>query len=302
MLLGGWSKSVVDPRGLTIGNALTCNSAASGERTMRIAIGLVFVSSLIGTGLAQEAEKTPNNFVQVRKLMLAASDLPSGDLQPIATSLEGRTYPLDELQERIQQKLRDEGYYFARAETPQLTNVRLEGAANSADVSIQIEAGNQYRFGQITFRGTSTFPQDRLRSLFPIQAGGIFNASGVAAGLDKLKSLYEAEGYADIGAVPSIAVDEARHIIDISVEVEEGLPYLFGPLTLEGTEPSAGAGKALLTAWKELEGKRYNPEVLKKWLAANAPKVPAGAPTIHPHAEGIADPDAHLMNVRLKFE
>ncbi|MGA7107976.1 MAG: POTRA domain-containing protein [Terracidiphilus sp.] len=269
---------------------------------MRIPILFILASSMITAALGQEGTNTADKPVQVRKLTLTAKDLPGAALQPIAASLEGGTYALDDLQDKIQQKLRDQGYYLAHTETPQLTNVRPEGPARSADVSVELQAGDLYHMGEISFRGTTAFPKDRMRSLFPIQAGSLYSSSAVATGLEKLKNLYEGEGYADIGAVPAIAVDDARHIIDISVEIEEGYPYLFGPLTFEGAEPTAGTEKTLLAAWKALEGKRYNPEVLKKWLAANAPKTPQGAPPIHPHAEGIADPDAHLMDVRLKFE
>lgn len=267
---------------------------------MRIGFVFLFVLSLAGAAGAQKATETAP--VHVRKLTLTASDLQASELQPLAASLEGGTYTLDALHDRIELKLHDEGYYFAHAEAPQLTDVRQEGAARSADVAVAVQAGSQYRLGEISFRGTTAFPKEKLRSTFPIQAGSIFSASAIATGLEHLKGLYESDGYADVGAVPANVVDDARHIIDISVEVEEGLPYVFGPLTLQGDEPVAGTSKTLLAAWKEIEGKRYNPDVLKKWLAAHGPKSAPGAPALHPHAEGIADPDAHLMDIRLSFE
>jgi Surface antigen variable number repeat len=275
---------------------------AREKRTMRIALVLALVSSLVGTAAGQETPKEPSAPVHLKTLTIQATDLPAANWTAVTSSLEGGTYPLSELQQRIEQKLRDNGYYFAHVDTPRLENGHREGAAESADVSVSIQAGNQFHTGEITFRGIKAFPKEKLRGLFVIQAGSVFNPTAIGAGLDKLKSLYEADGFADVGAVPSIAVDDAKHIIDVSVEVEEGQPYLFGPLTLEGNEPSPGANKGLLAAWKQLEGKRYNPDLLKKWLAANAPKVAAGAPPIHPHAEGVADPDAHLMDVRLNFE
>jgi outer membrane protein assembly factor BamA len=269
---------------------------------MRALILFSFALLLGGALSGQQAAATSDKPVHVRKLILTASDLPSEELKSISASIEGGTFTLDALHDRIEQKLRDQGYYFVHAENPQLADTRQEGAERSADVSVQVQVGIQYRMGQINFRNAKAFPGERLRSVFPIQEGSIFNASAIAAGLEGLKKLYESEGYADVGAVPANVVDEARHVIDVSVEVEEGDPYLFGPLTLEGDEPGEGMGKALLTAWKEIEGKRYNPDLLRKWLTAHAPKAPPGAPPIHPHAEGIADPDAHLMDVRLSFE
>jgi outer membrane translocation and assembly module TamA len=276
--------------------------ATVGEEMMRIAMGLVLIAGMAGAAPAQDTAKAPDAAVKVRKLTLVATDLPNADWRTAAASLEGGTYGVDDLQERIQQKLRDEGYYFAHAENPQLTNVRQEGVGRSADVAVTIEAGNQYTIGEISFKGTTQFKKEQLQSQFPIAAGSVFNGSTVSAGLEKLKALYEAQGFADVGAVPSMAVNEARHVIDISIEVEEGLPYLFGQLTLGGAEPTPGEGKALQTAWKDLEGKRYNPDLLKKWLAANGPKSAKGAPALHPRAEGIADTEAHLMNVRLIFQ
>ena len=269
---------------------------------MRLALVLVLASSLVGITPGQESSKEPAPPIRLKTLTIQASDLPTANWTPVTSSLEGGTYPLAELQEKIEQKVRDEGYYFAHLDTPRLENVHREGAAESADVSVSMQAGSQYRAGDITFRGTTAFPKEKLRDLFLIEPGSLFSPTGIGTGLDKLKSMYEADGYADVGAVPSVAVDEEKHVIDVSVEVEEGLPYLFGPLTFEGNEPSPGTNKTLLAAWKQLEGKRYNPELLKKWLAANAPKSAPGSPPIHPHAEGIADPDAHLMDVRLNFE
>lgn len=267
---------------------------------MRKVSCIVLVASLLAAvAPAQQAQTA--GAVLVRTLTLTATDKPAADWRPIATSLQGTTGTTDELQDRIQQKLRDNGYYFAHLETPQLTNARPEGSKRSADVSVQFEAGDQFTMGQITFRHTTQFKEEKLRSMFAITPGSIFNGSAIAAGLDKVKALYEAQGFADVGAVPSMAVDERAKVIDVSIEVEEGFPYLFGQLTLDGAEPVPGTNKTLLAAWSEVAGKRYNPETLKKWLAAHAPKGAPGAPAIHPHAEGIADTEAHLMNVRMVY-
>lgn len=274
----------------------------TGERTMRIVIIFLFASGFLLTAIGQDAAKISTNQIKVHELTLTASDLQPADLEPIAASLEGGTYPLDELQDRVQQKLRDRGYYLARAENPQLTNAHREGSVNTADVSVQIEAGNQYRMGQIAIRGATAFPADKLKTNFTIPPGSPFNSSALNSGLEKLKSLYENAGYADVGAVPSIAVDEAQRIIDVTIEIEEGAGYNFGQLMLEGPGSNGPAGKALLAAWRSIEGKRYSPEALKKWIAANGPKTPPGAPVIHPHAEGVANLETHRMNVRLKFE
>ena len=64
-------------------------------------------------------------------------------------------------------------------------------------------------------------------------------------------------------------IDKTRHVVDIIIVINEGRPVSFGSLRLEGMEPFAGAGRSLLASWKDMQGKLYNPEALKQWLAAN---------------------------------
>ncbi len=263
----------------------------------RIVGCLVLATALVGTVLAQDASP-----VVVRKLTVTVTDKTSGDWQTMMAPFDGGTYTLDDLQERIQMKMRDNGYYLATVNTPQLLDVRQEGGKRSALATVSVTAGDQYMMGQISFRATSQIPKEKLRSMFPIEAGAVFNGSAITVGIEKLKGLYEAQGFADVGAVPSMAVDDEKHVIDVSVEVEEGFPYLFGQLTLDGPEPVPGTSKTLLTAWGEIAGKRYSPAVLQKWLAAHAPKGAPGGPAIHPKAEGVANTEAHTMNVRLVYQ
>ncbi len=283
------------------GSVKTRERNRKAEGAMRRAGCLVLLTALAGAACAQQTGDKKEIPVVVRKLTLTAIDKPNADWHPMAAPFEGGSYLLDDLHDRIQQKLRDNGYYLVHLEPAQLENVRQESGGRSADVSVQMEVGDQYTMGQISFRHSEQLKKEQMRSVFPIAAGSVFNASAISVGIEKLKNLYEAQGFADVGAVPSMAVDDANHVIDISVEVEEGYPYLFGALTLEGPEPVPGTNKALLAAWSEIAGKRYNPETLKKWLGAHAPKGAPGAPAIHPHAEGIADTEAHLMNVRMVY-
>jgi len=267
----------------------------------RTVLGVVLTAALAGALWAQESSDQKEVPVEVRTLTLTATDKPAAEWRSMTTPFEGGSYTVDDLEGRIQQKLRDNGYYLATVERPQLKDVRQEGTKRSADVSVQVTAGDQYTMGQITFRATSQFKKEQMRSVFPIAAGDVFNANAINVGIEKLKAQYEAQGFADVGAVPSMAVDDEHHVIDVSIEVEEGYPYLFGELTFEGPEPVAGTNKALLAGWAEIAGKRYNPAVLEKWLAAHAPKSAPGAPAIHPRAEGIANTEAHQMNVRLVY-
>jgi hypothetical protein len=257
---------------------------------------MMLVAALTLPAIAQDADP-----VLVRTLTVTVTDQPNADWRSKMAPFEGGAYTVDELQDHILQKMRENGYYLAKVDTPQLSDVRQANGKRSAAVSDKVVAGDQYNMGQITFRATSQFKRDQMRALFPVTEGSVFNATAIAVGIERVKALYEGEGFADVGAVPSMAVDDAKHVVDVSVELEEGYPYLFGQLTIDGPEPVAGTSRTLLAAWSEIAGKRYSPSVLQEWLAAHAPKGAPGAPAIHPHAEGIANTEAHQMNVRLVY-
>jgi outer membrane translocation and assembly module TamA len=267
---------------------------------MRIVIGSLSLLFLASFGLAQDSTQAPEPTVRVRALTIVASNLPEADRRRIEDSLQGGSYGLQELAERVRLSLLDLGYYSAHAEFPQLAAIDEGPASRSAEVSIKVEPGVQYRLGEIDFHGASLFPADRLRRLFPNETGSLFNATGIAKGLERLKELYAEEGYANLAAMPLPRMDEARRVIDLTIDVDEGKPYDFGRLILNGTEPRAGAAKALLAAWAAVEGKRYNPQILAKWLAANAPFLQRGE-NLPDQFAVHQNQAAHRIDIQLEF-
>jgi hypothetical protein len=105
-----------------------------------------------------------------------------------------------------------------------------------------------------------------MRSVFAMQRGDLCNYTGLAEGLAQLRELYGTEGYVCYVANPQTRIHALDRTIDLTIEIDEGKPYDFGRLVLDGTEPYAGAGGALLASWKTLEGKRYRPVLLERWL------------------------------------
>ena len=244
---------------------------------------------------------TPPVPVQVRKLTIISSSLPEEDRQRIVHALRGGTYVPEELAERVRQYLRDAGYYNARVEDPQLSAVKNSQECRSADFTAEVNPGHLYALGQITFENAKVFTPNQLRNQFPSKTGEHFNATEIGKGLENLRNLYGSKGYANFVAIPKPQVDEARHIIGLVIDVDEGRPVSFGGLRLEGIEPVAGAGKALLNSWKNMQGTQYNPEALKTWLASETSDWPHEAAT-QIHIEYIAGstPDVAIVLLHLQ--
>lgn len=239
-------------------------------------IGRVLLALWIA-GAAQDADLSGT--LQVRSLTLISSSLPEPERQRIVHGLQGIETDArgEELSERVRQYLRDDGYFTARAEDMLVSGITETQSRRSADFAVRVEPGARYALGDITFQDAKAFSSDQLRRLFPLRGGELLYAAKISQGLENLRSLYTAKGYANFGAIEKPMIDKTRHVVDIIIVIDEGRPVSFGSLRLEGMEPFAGAGRSLLASWKDVQGKLYNPEVLRQWLAANTSGWPREA-------------------------
>ena len=226
-------------------------------------------------------------------------------------SYEGASDPVaEELGERIRAALRSLGYFEAAADDPKMSLVASDHRRKIVDVRVRVTEGAQYRLGEIQFTGAKVFPADRLRAVFEQQNGDVYNATKFGEDFEHLRALYGTAGYAQMVAVPNPMADESRHVIGFTIDIDEGKTYNFGRLVLDGPEPHAGAGQALLDSWKTLVGKRYNPVVLRQWLAANQSNWHSGAGIPKTISIGgfavepltpVPDGESRVVNVKLSF-
>lgn len=263
---------------------------------MRLLTLIALVSALAIPAATQDVPHAP--VYRILKLTLASSDLSRAQRQIIVKAFEGGAYDLDGLGERIRFKLRDTGYEMVKVGEPQIMHRHL----CDIDVRYTVQRGAQYRLAGITFQinGNPVFPPTRLRAEFPLADGSVFSTSAVARGLESVKDLYGSDGYANFGAIPKPIYDNAQHTIRLAIDIDQGTPVSFGRLLLDGIEPRAGAAKALLASWGELEGRLYSPHLLKDWLKQNTASWPPAAAS-QAHIEYIAG-SRSAFNVLLHFQ
>ncbi|HKN21576.1 MAG TPA: POTRA domain-containing protein [Terracidiphilus sp.] len=270
---------------------------------MRIAIALLCLSSLGSAAPAQSRTQSPDVPVQIRTLTIVSTDLPETERTGIVQAIQGHSYPLLEISERIRQHLRDDGYAESRAEIPQLAAILAAPPAKSLDLTVQISAGAIYRLSAITFTGNKQITNiAALRAQFPLNDGDRFNATAIGKGLDSLKKAYQAMGYINFGAVPKLQSNEAQYTVALAIDIDEGSQYLFGRLLIDGAEPHPGMAQALQTAWRPLEdGGVYSPRLLALWLEKNAPFIPHAETAPEKYVSLLIDDGSHRVNVQLTF-
>jgi outer membrane translocation and assembly module TamA len=266
---------------------------------MRTLVGILLFLIVANLGLGQEFSPESDAKLGIHKVVIQANDLPNRDRERITHQFEHRIYASKEIQDRIRIAFQDLGYFRAHVDEPKLSFVRQTQWAKDVNVSVRVDEGVQYRLGEIRFENASLFPSGRMRKLFAVHTGDLFDYTRIGQGLEQLRSLYGTEGYIDFVANPLTRFDESHSTIDLVIEIDEGKPYDFGRLVLDGTEPHADAGKVLIESWKTLQGRRYSPLLLTRWLAANTsdwPSAPTSGRTV-----AIGDPVLHVVNVKLLF-
>lgn len=268
---------------------------------MRLLTSIALPPLLAVALIAQTRLAIPSGVYRIHKLTLVSTDLPRAQEHTIVVAFQGGTYDLDELAERIRQKLRDSGYAFTEVGAPQVTRRRSVESACEADVRYSVHTGDQYRLGQITFTGGTVFTADQLRAQFESQDGAIFNATEIGKGLERLKNLYASAGYINFGAIPKPVYDNTRRTVTILIDIDQGLSFKFGTLFFEGIEPRAGIANMLLASWRNVEGKVYSPQILSDWLKSTASDWPPGTMQTA-QLQTPQNPEQRLVNPVLYFQ
>jgi hypothetical protein len=265
---------------------------------MRILVRFLVVSFLASAGLGQPCFAEPDDYIRISKLVIESNNLPDADRERIIRLFQQKTYFQGEIGERIRGALRDVGYFKAVVDEPRFSFAKQGDGRGTASVTVKVQPGAQYHLGEIRFQKTTVFPAVQLRDVFSQRNGDLFSATKFSRGLDDLRKLYSTHGYVNMVANPVVMTDESRRTIDLVLEVDEGQPFDFGKLYLDGVEPHPGAGKALWDSWKPLEGKRYNPLELQRWLQANHSEWKV-VPRISDSMKMAPDPKSLVVNVKL---
>jgi outer membrane protein insertion porin family len=177
---------------------------------------------------------------------------------------------LDEDAERVRQAYRNKGYFKALTGEPQ-TNVRNAGGINPltlrpstgkrADILIPIEEGARYRLGGITFTGNKAYTNAKaLRAQFAQKDGEYFNATLFSKGLEALRKAYGQGGYINMVGTPTPRVDEAKKLVYLDIDIDEGKPFYVSRIEFSGN--TITRDKVIRREMMIEEGQVYNSQLV----------------------------------------
>lgn len=99
---------------------------------------------------------------------------------------------------------------------------KLNGAKTSLDVYIGITEGEQYRIGEIGFKGDLIDPAADLQKKLKSEPGQIFNRSTLRTDIGVLTDLYGDKGYAFATINPQTRLDNDKKTVDMTFDIEKG--------------------------------------------------------------------------------
>ncbi|HEY0263356.1 MAG TPA: outer membrane protein assembly factor BamA [Granulicella sp.] len=173
---------------------------------------------------------------------------------------------LDEDAERVRQAYRDRGYFRAETSEPQ-TKVRDAGGINPftlhpskgkrIDILMPVEEGDRYHLGGINFKGNKAVTNTRvLRAQFAQKDGEWFDATKFGKGLEQLRKAYGELGYINFVGTPIPRTDEAKKLIYLDIDIDEGKPFYVSRIEFQGN--SITRDKVIRRELMLEEGQVYN--------------------------------------------
>lgn len=100
--------------------------------------------------------------------------------------------------------------------------VKLNETKNSLDVHIGITEGEQYRIGEIGFKGDLIDPAANLQKKLKSEPGQIFNRSTLRTDIGVLTDVYGDKGYAFATINPQTRLDNDKKTVDMTFDIEKG--------------------------------------------------------------------------------
>lgn len=136
-------------------------------------------------------------------------------------------------------KYKENGYRDARI----LSDSIIKNNDKTVSIVINVEEGEKYTFGKISFVGNSVYTDRQLQSILRINEGDTYNgvelrkriADDTRPDGEDLTNLYQNSGYL-FSTINPVEVSADGNVIDMEIRISEGKPAYFNSVTVVGNE------------------------------------------------------------------
>ncbi|MBT8325892.1 MAG: BamA/TamA family outer membrane protein [Winogradskyella sp.] len=136
-------------------------------------------------------------------------------------------------------KYKENGYRDARI----LSDSIIYNDDKTISLSIDLEEGDKYTFGKISFVGNTVYTDQQLARVLRIKEGSTYNgvelrkriADDTRPDGDDLTNLYQDNGYM-FSTINPVEVSADGNVIDMEIRISEGKPAYFNSVTVTGND------------------------------------------------------------------
>lgn len=135
--------------------------------------------------------------------------------------------------QRITAYYYDQGYVQVKVERP---IVRLSRDKSSMFITIKLTEGDQYDVGEVDVTGDFIVDKEELLEMASIAEteDGTFKFGTMRSDLEKIRTLYQDQGYAYVNVNPLTQIREEDQAVDVTYDIQKGSKVYFGRIEVVG--------------------------------------------------------------------
>lgn len=215
------------------------------------------------------------NVLAAEVLVRGASEVSDKDVTAVIDTARGRPvadFRLANDAKKIERLYKMKGHHFVQVTT------ELSDSPAGKIVTFNILEGPSVGVRSITFKGNDHMSRDKLvdSHVMATQESGLLGLWGtnyveetLVKDRNSLVALYRYEGYLNVQVrIADVAFSEDREKADITIEINEGVAFKVGTVTILGADGYPGGPEALRQLLRVVPGQRYRVEMVLKSMNA----------------------------------
>lgn len=139
----------------------------------------------------------------------------------------------------VVEKYKENGYRDARI----ISDSIIYNNDKTISLQIEVNEGEPYTFGDITFIGNTIYTNEQLARMIRIGKGDTYNgvllqkriADNTKPDADDITNLYQNNGYL-FSSINPVEVNASNNVIDMEIRISEGKPAYFNNVSLVGND------------------------------------------------------------------
>jgi outer membrane protein insertion porin family len=140
--------------------------------------------------------------------------------------------------------------------------VKMDDAKEALVVSIGITEGDQYRVGEVGFKGDMLETANDLRTKIKSEPGEIFSRANVRTDIGALTDVYADKGYAFANVNPITKLNAEKKLVDLTYDMEKGEIVYLERINIAGNPKTRD--KVIRRELRVTEGELYSATGMKR--------------------------------------